>query len=232
MYPKVSPCNPITATCDHVPALPPQSFYSCICLFVGSLINSCKVFTTPRWIQSQTLHYSNSQLFILFLLLLSHLSVSTFSTPILLSLTHIHTHTKAITTDHPNSLSRLLRKQPTGFVLFFTFLLLLFWFSLAAGGTCARHVARSERSLVSSHEGHHRTFLGSNCEDGRVWRFFESAVNSGGKCGGGPPSIGARFGGGSLIGSGCFSARSPLLVWFCSSCSTITARIGSNSPFW
>lgn len=211
--------------------VPPQSFLSCICLFVGSLI---KYFT--RLFHQSTVNpkpniASNSQLLFFFFPPLSFtpfpfvgLNILHSHFTILLSLTYKSYNNK--------SLSRLLRKQPTGFVLFFTFLLLLFWFSLAAGGTCARHVARSERSLVSSHEGHHRTFLGSNCEDGRVWRFFESAVNSGGKCGGGPPSIGARFGGGSLIGSGCFSARSPLLVWFCSSCSTITARIGSNSPFW
>lgn len=226
MYPKVSPCNPITATCDHVPALPPQSFYSCICLFVGSLINSCQVFTTPRWIQSQTLHYSNSQLFILFLLLLSHLSVSTFSTPILLF--YCHSHTKAITINR--SLASFASNQLGSF-----FSLFLFWFLLA------RHVRVTWRGVSDHwflrHEGaNNRVIVHSSDRIVKMgvcggFSFLRRWIAAG-KCGGAPPSFGARFGGGSPIGSGCFSARSPLLVWFCSSCSTITARIGSNSPFW
>ena len=117
--------------------VPPQSFLSCICLFVGSLI---KYFT--RLFHQSTVNpkpniASNSQLLSFFFHPLSFtpfpfvgLNILHSHFTILLSLTYKSYNNK--------SLSRLLRKQPTGFVLFFISLL------IPSCSARARHVARSE----------------------------------------------------------------------------------------
>ncbi|QCE14123.1 small subunit ribosomal protein S13 [Vigna unguiculata] len=94
------------------------------------------------------------------------------------------------------------------------------------------HVTWRGVTVAIAFGAHDKLVPRSNPRNGRLC-FSDSVVKSCcEKCGDGPPIFGARFGGGSLIGSGCFSAPSLLPVLFCSSCNIITANITYIAPFW